>query len=113
MRGRDQWVLVQAVIDHLGHDDHASSLITERKIDLEWPQDARNYRKCWSAEPVPKLVEDSTATNPGHGHFLPVGWMCQDFLLRLMHLTRCGLDESHNLKLPCEEINSDGAGIFL
>jgi hypothetical protein len=35
MRGRDQWVLVQAVIDHLGQDVHAGSPIAERMIDLE------------------------------------------------------------------------------
>jgi hypothetical protein len=48
MRGRDQWVLVQAVIDHLGHDVHAGSLITERMMDLEWPQDAMNCGECVS-----------------------------------------------------------------
>jgi hypothetical protein len=35
MSGRDQWVLVQAVIDHLGQDVHARSLIVERMMDLE------------------------------------------------------------------------------
>jgi hypothetical protein len=30
-----------------------------------------------------------------------------------MRLTCCGLGESHTLKLPCERINFDGAGIFL
>jgi hypothetical protein len=30
-----QWVLVQAVIDHLGQDVHASSPITERIMDLD------------------------------------------------------------------------------
>jgi hypothetical protein len=30
-----------------------------------------------------------------------------------MRLTQCGLGESHTLKLPCEGINFDGAGIFL
>jgi hypothetical protein len=42
MRGRDQWVLVQAVIDLLGQDDHVGSPIIERMMVLEWPQDARN-----------------------------------------------------------------------
>jgi hypothetical protein len=42
MRGRDQWVHIQAVIDHLGQDVHASSLIAECMMDLEWPQVARN-----------------------------------------------------------------------
>jgi hypothetical protein len=37
MRGRDQWVLIQEVIDHLGHDVHTSSPIIERMMDLEWP----------------------------------------------------------------------------
>ena len=37
MRSRDQWVLVQAVIDHLGQDVHASYPIVERTIDLEVP----------------------------------------------------------------------------
>jgi hypothetical protein len=46
MRGRDQWVLVQAVIDHLRQDAHTSSLIVECMMDLEWPQDARNYGEC-------------------------------------------------------------------
>jgi hypothetical protein len=46
MRCRDQWVLVQAVIDHLGQDVHASSRIAERMMDLEWPQDARNCGEC-------------------------------------------------------------------
>jgi hypothetical protein len=36
MRGRDQWVLIQAVIDHLAQDVHTSSPITERIMDLEW-----------------------------------------------------------------------------
>jgi hypothetical protein len=35
------------------------------------------------------------------------------FPARLMHLTRCGLGESHTLKLPCEGINFNGVGIFL
>jgi hypothetical protein len=48
MRSRDQWVLVQAVIDRLGQDVHAGSPITERIMDLEWPQDARNCGECWS-----------------------------------------------------------------
>jgi hypothetical protein len=30
-----------------------------------------------------------------------------------MHLTCCGLGESHTLKLLCERINFDGAVIFL
>jgi hypothetical protein len=76
MRGRDQWVLIQVVRDHPGQDVHAGSPITERMMDLEWPQDARNCGECWSTEPIPKLVEDSIAANPGHGHFLPVGWLC-------------------------------------
>jgi hypothetical protein len=37
MRGRDQWVLVQAVIDHLGQDVHTSSPIIELMMDLECP----------------------------------------------------------------------------
>jgi hypothetical protein len=49
MRGRDQWVLVQAVIDHLGQDVHAGSLIAERMMDLKCPQDARNCGEYWSA----------------------------------------------------------------
>jgi hypothetical protein len=49
MRGRDQWILIQAVIDYLGQDVHTSSPITERMINLEWPQDARNCRECLSA----------------------------------------------------------------
>jgi hypothetical protein len=48
MSDRDQWVLVQAAIDHLGKDVHANSLITECMMDLEWPQDARNYGEYWS-----------------------------------------------------------------
>jgi hypothetical protein len=48
MRDRDQWVLVQAVIDHLGQDVHAGCPIAGR-MNLEWPQDARNYGECWSA----------------------------------------------------------------
>jgi hypothetical protein len=32
---RDQWVLVQVVIDHLGQDVHTSSPIIECIIDLE------------------------------------------------------------------------------
>jgi hypothetical protein len=42
MKGRDQWVLVQVVIDHLGQDVHTSSPIAEHMMDHEWPQDARN-----------------------------------------------------------------------
>jgi hypothetical protein len=76
MRGRDQWVLIQAVIDHLGQDVHASSLIAEHMMDLEWPQDARNCGEWWSAQPVPKLVEDSITADLGYGHFLPIGWLC-------------------------------------
>jgi hypothetical protein len=49
MRGKDQWVLVQAIIDYLGQDVHASSPIAERMMDVEWPQDARNYGEYWSA----------------------------------------------------------------
>jgi hypothetical protein len=49
MRGRDQLVLIQAVIDHLGQDVHTSSPIAEHMMDLEWPQDARNCVECWSA----------------------------------------------------------------
>jgi hypothetical protein len=45
-------------------------------MDLEWPQDARNYGECSSAEPVPKLVEDSIAPNPIREHVLLVGWLC-------------------------------------
>jgi hypothetical protein len=48
MRGRDQWVLVQAVIDHLGKDVHASSPIAERMMDLEWP---KMQGTMWSAGP--------------------------------------------------------------
>jgi hypothetical protein len=76
MMRRDQWVLIQAVLDHLGQDVHTSSPIAERMMDLEWPQDARNYGECWSAKPIPKLFDDIIAANPGHGHFLPVGWLC-------------------------------------
>jgi hypothetical protein len=75
MRGRDQWVLIQAVIDYLGKDVHTSSLIIERMMDLEWPQDARNCGECWSAQPILKLIEDSIVANPGYGHFLLVGWL--------------------------------------
>jgi hypothetical protein len=71
MRGRDQWVLVLAVIDHLGQDVHASSPIAECMMGLEWPQDARNCGECWSAWPILKLVEDSITADPGHGHFFP------------------------------------------
>jgi hypothetical protein len=49
MRGRDQWVLIQAVIAHLGEDVHTSSPITKLMMDHEWPQDARNYGECWSS----------------------------------------------------------------
>jgi hypothetical protein len=45
----NQWVLFQAVIDHLGQGVHAGSLIVERMVDLEWPQDAWNCGECWSA----------------------------------------------------------------
>jgi hypothetical protein len=78
-------------------------------MDLEWPQDARNCGECWSTQPVSMLVEDNIAADSGHGHFLPVGWLCWDFLLRLMRLTCCELGESHTLKLPCEGIHFDGA----
>jgi hypothetical protein len=44
MSSRDQWVLIQAVIDHLGQDVHAGSPIVEHMMDLEWPEDARNCR---------------------------------------------------------------------
>jgi hypothetical protein len=44
MIGRDQWVLVQAVIDHLGQNVYAGSPIVERIMNLESPQDARNGR---------------------------------------------------------------------
>jgi hypothetical protein len=37
MRGRDQWVLIQAVIDHLGQDVHASYPIAKCMMNLEWP----------------------------------------------------------------------------
>jgi hypothetical protein len=49
MRGRDQWVLVHVVIDHLGQDVHASSPIIERMMNLERPQDASYCGVCWSA----------------------------------------------------------------
>jgi hypothetical protein len=49
MRGRDQWVLVQAVVDLLGQDVYVGSPITERMMDLEGPQDARNCGEWWSA----------------------------------------------------------------
>jgi hypothetical protein len=49
MRSKNQWVLVQAVIDHLRQDVHAGSPIVELMMDLEWPQDARNFGECWSA----------------------------------------------------------------
>jgi hypothetical protein len=75
MRGRDQWFLIQAVIDHLGQDVHTSSPITERMMDLEWHQVARNCGECWSAKPILKLVEDSIAANPIHQHSIPVGWL--------------------------------------
>jgi hypothetical protein len=48
MRGRDQWVLILAVMDHLGQGVHASFVIAERMMDLDWPQDARNCGECWS-----------------------------------------------------------------
>jgi hypothetical protein len=38
MRDRDQWVLIQVVIGHLGQDVHAGSPIIERMMDLEWPK---------------------------------------------------------------------------
>jgi hypothetical protein len=38
MRGRDQWVLVQAVIDHLGKDVHASSPIADARWTLNGPK---------------------------------------------------------------------------
>jgi hypothetical protein len=44
--GRDQWVLIQAVIHHLGQDVPTSSPITGHMMDLEWPHDARNYGEC-------------------------------------------------------------------
>jgi hypothetical protein len=66
MRGRDQWV-------RDGQDVHASSLIVECMMDLECPQDAWNHGESWSAYPVPKLIEDTIAVDPGHGHFLLVG----------------------------------------
>jgi hypothetical protein len=75
MRSMDQWVQIQAVIDHLRQDVHTGSPITERMMDLEWPQDERNCGECWSVYGVLKLFDDSIATNPGHGHFLPVGWL--------------------------------------
>jgi hypothetical protein len=34
MRGRDQWVLIQAIIDHIGQDVHAGSPIAEHMMDL-------------------------------------------------------------------------------
>jgi hypothetical protein len=46
MRGRDEWVLIQVVIDHLGQDVHASSPIIECMMNLQWPQDARNCGEC-------------------------------------------------------------------
>jgi hypothetical protein len=49
MRGRNQCVFVQADIDHLGQDVYTSSPISERMINLEWPQNARNCGECWSA----------------------------------------------------------------
>jgi hypothetical protein len=38
MRGRDQWLLIEAVIDHLGQDVHTTSAIAERMMVLEWPE---------------------------------------------------------------------------
>jgi hypothetical protein len=76
MRGRDQWVLIQSVIDHLGRVVHASFPIAEHMMDLEWPKDARNCRECWSALLVSKLVDDRIVVDPGQGHFLLVGWLC-------------------------------------
>jgi hypothetical protein len=49
MRDRGQWILVQVVIYHLGQDVLAGSLIAERMMDLEWPQDASYCGECWSA----------------------------------------------------------------
>jgi hypothetical protein len=46
MRGRDQWVLIQAVIDYLGKYVHVGSPIAERLMNLEWPHDARNCGEC-------------------------------------------------------------------
>jgi hypothetical protein len=37
MTGRDKWVLIQAVIDHLGQDVHVGSSIIEHMMDLKWP----------------------------------------------------------------------------
>jgi hypothetical protein len=73
MRDRDQWVHIQAVIDHLGQEPYP---IIESMMDLEWPQDAWNYGECWSAYPVLKLIEDSITADPGRGYFLPIGWLC-------------------------------------
>jgi hypothetical protein len=56
-------------------------------MDFEGPQDARNRGECWSAQPVPELVYDAITANPGHGSFLPIGWLCLEFLFRLMLLT--------------------------
>jgi hypothetical protein len=49
MMGRDQWVLIQAVMDHLRQHFHGGSPIVEHMMDLQWPQDARNCEECWSA----------------------------------------------------------------
>jgi hypothetical protein len=87
LRGRDQWVFIQAVIDHLGQDVHTSPPIAECMMDFEGPQDARNHGDCWSDQSVSELVKDGIIADPGHVSFLPIRWLGLEFLFHSMLLT--------------------------
>jgi hypothetical protein len=60
MRGRDQWVLFQVVIDHLVQDVHASSPIIECMMDLDWPQDARNCLNKYRSLPIDRTQQSKS-----------------------------------------------------
>jgi hypothetical protein len=55
-QGRDQWVFIQAVIDHLGQAVHTGPSIAEYMLDLKGPQDARNHGEYRFAQPILELV---------------------------------------------------------
>jgi hypothetical protein len=65
--------------------------IAEHMMDLEWPEDTWNCGECWSAYPVPKLVEDSITADLDMGissHQMAV--LGFPALLDASHLLRVG-----------------------
>jgi hypothetical protein len=60
MRGRDQWVLIEAVLDHLMQDVHGSSPIIECMMDLDWPQDTRNCLNKYRSLPIDRTQQSKS-----------------------------------------------------